>query len=194
MFTFSFVRQCKCFVPPFQFNMKMRKLYNVTLAVIIITLFSFSSCRKGGKCEQAPNVNQSEIVVAYKDKQSGKYLYTEVNPLYNKDSLKVYDENNNNLVLLFVLNTIPNTSSRYWEISFGNIFNSQTDASSFNSEICKNFIVKYKYNETDTVKACFKSKRTECGSVFETLKVYHKSVLIGSTSNTTGINVTINKD
>ena len=175
--------------------MKTRKLYNVTLAVIIITLFSFSSCRKGGKCEQAPNVNQSEIVVAFKDKQSGKYLYTEVNPLYNKDSLKVFDQNGNSLVILKLLRSAPDNPSIgiYW-LSFGNIFNSQTDENSFNSEICKNFIVKYKYNEVDTVNACFKSKRTECGSVFETLKVYHKSVLIGSTSNTTGINVTINKD
>lgn len=174
--------------------MRMGKPHQVIFGFIIITLFSFGSCRKVGKCEQAPNVNQSEIVAAFKDKNTGNYLYAEVNPLYNKDSLRVYDENNNNLILLFALNQIPNTSSRYWDISFGNIFNAQTDQNSFNSEICKNFIVKYKYNETDTIKACFKSMNTECGSVFQTLKVFYKSLLVGSVSSKTGINVTINKE
>ncbi len=175
-------------------TMKTRKLYQAIWGIIFITFFSFGSCRKGGKCEQALNVNQSEIVVAFKDKNSGNYLYAEVNPSYNKDSIRVYDENNNNLVLLFALNQIPNTNSRYSDISFGNIYNPQTDANSFNSELCKNFIVKYKYNETDTIKACFKSMKTECGSVFETLKVFYKGMLVGSVSSKTGINVIINKE
>jgi len=174
--------------------MRQRKPYYAIFGFIIITLFSFGSCRKGGRCEQAPNVNQSEIVVAFKDKTTGRYLYAEVSPLYNKDSLKVFDENGNSLILLYALNQIPNTSSRYWDISFGNIYNSQTDGNSFNSELCKNFIVKYKYNETDTIKACFKSKKTECGSVFETLKVFHKGLLVGSVSSKTGINIIINKE
>ena len=165
-------------------------LYNLIFIIVLFTI----SCKKGGKCEQTPNVNQSEIVVIFKDKQTDRYLYTEVTPLYNKDSLKVYDQNNNNLTLLFALNLIPNTSSRYWDISFGNIFNSQTDQSSFNSELCRDFIIKCKYNEVDTIRACFKSMKTECGSVFETLKVYQKGVLVGSTTNKTGINVTIVKD
>lgn len=174
--------------------MRIGNPYLAILGCIIITLFVFSSCRKGGKCEHAPNVNQSEVVVVFKDKQTGKYLYTEVSPLYNIDSLKIYDENNNRLIILYDLDLIPNTSSRYWGISFGNIYNSQTDQGSFNSEICRNFIVKYKYNETDTIKTCFNSRRTRCGSVFETLKVYHRGLLVGSGSNTTGFSVTINKE
>lgn len=52
-------------------------------------------------------------------------------------------------------------------ISFGGIYNPQTDASSFNRELYKNFIVKYAYHEpADTVKACFQARKTKCGSVF----------------------------
>jgi hypothetical protein len=166
---------------------------SLTCASFFIIVFSNSSCRKNGKCDNAPNVNQSEVVVAFKNKSTGKYLYAEVNPLYNKDSLKIYDENNNRLVILSDLDLIPNTSSRYWGISFGNIFNPQTDANSFNIELCRNFIVKYTYNETDTIKVCFKSKKTECGSVFEILKVYYKGQLIGMETNTTGMDVTVIK-
>ncbi len=86
------------------------------------------------------------------------------------------------------------TLVEYWDLSFGNIYNQTTDANSFNSEICKNYVVKYKYNGTDTIKACFKAKTTECGSVFETLKVYYKGQLVGSVTDNTGISITINKN
>jgi hypothetical protein len=175
--------------------MKTRKLNQMVFGFIVITVFCFFSCRKGGRCDQAPNVNQSEIVVAFKDKSTGKYLYTEVNPLYNKDSLKVFDPAGNSLVILNMLSSAPDNPSIgiYW-LSFGNIYNGQTDQSSFNTELCKNFIVKYKYNEVDTIRACFKSVYTECGSVFQTLKVFHKDLLVGSASSKTGINVTITKE
>jgi len=175
--------------------MIIRNLYQILFVLTFLTILTLSSCRKGGKCEEAPNVNQSGIVVAFKDRQTGRYLYSEVNPLYNKDSLRVYDGNGNRLVILSLLSSAPDNPNIgiHW-LSFGNIFNSQTDQSSFNTEICKNFILKYKYNETDTIKACFKSKKTECGSVFEILKAYYKGQLVGSISNTTFVRVTINKD
>jgi hypothetical protein len=68
------------------------------------------------------------------------------------------------------------------------------DANSFNTEICKNYIIKYSYNEFDTVQVCFKSKNTECGSVFETLKIYQRGLLLDSVKNTTDTEITIIKN
>ncbi len=159
----------------------MIKNYRILYIIITGIILTGSSCRKGGKCEEPFNVNQSEIVVTFKDQATGKYLYSEINPLYNKDSLKVFEPNGNNLIILKVLRINTTTLVEYWDLSFGNIYNQQTDGAAFDSEICKTFLVKYKYNETDTIKACFKAKKTECGSVFETLKVYHNGLLLGPT-------------
>lgn len=171
------------------------KSFHQIIALSISTIILISnSCKKGGKCEEAANINQSDIVVAFKDQATGKYLYSEVNPLYNKDSLKVFEQNGNSMFIASALNQIPNTSDRYWDLSFGSIYNPQTDGTAFNSEICKSFLVKYKYNETDTIKACFKANQTKCGSVFETLKVYHKGLLVASGTNIIVLPVTITKN
>jgi hypothetical protein len=143
---------------------------------------------------RSPNINQSEIVVIFKDKNSNNYLYAENNPLYNKDSLKVLDPSGNSLIILKSLDNISSSSLKYWRLSFGNIYIQPTDSNSFNAEICKNYLIKYIYNESDTVQVCFRSRKTECGSVFETLKVYQKGQLIASVNNNTFAEVTIIKN
>lgn len=138
-------------------------------------------------------MTQSEIAVNFKD-ATGKYLYAELNPTYNKDSLKVFDQQGNSLIILSSLNQIPNTSNRYYVLSFGNIYDQRTDANSFNTELCKDFIVQYKYNEKDTIKACFKSQTTKCGSVFEILKIYYNDQLVETIANNTFANITVTKN
>lgn len=173
----------------------MKSLYHLaSILLITIVLICGVSCIKGGRCEGALNVNQSEIVVTFKDQATGKYLYSEVNPLYNKDSLEVFDPSGNALVILRVLRVNPGTLSKYWDLSFGNLYNQTTDANSFNAEICKGYILKYKYNVIDTIKVCFKAKNTKCGSKFETLKVYHRGATIRMGTNTTGMQVTVIKN
>jgi len=174
--------------------MRISKKVQVISGFIIITIFSFGSCRKGGKCEEPLNVNQSSIEVIFKDEATGRYLYSEVNPIYNKDSIKVFDPSGAQLFLLFSTDLIPGTSSGYWRVNFGNIYNDLTDSHSFDTEICKSFVVKYTYNETDTITTCFKSKKTRCGSVFESLKVYHKSKLLTTVNNQTFAEITITKN
>lgn len=122
-------------------------------------------------------------------------IYTrKLSPLYDKDSLKVLDQNGENLVILSSLNQIPNTSDRYWVLSFGNLYKEETDKASFSSEICKKYFVKYSYNESDTLIVCFKSRNTSCGSVFETLKVYDNSgILLGSATDATSAQITVTK-
>jgi hypothetical protein len=95
--------------------------------------------------------------------------------------------------LLSLSRQIPNTNFAYDVISFGTLYDNRTDQSSFDSELCKNYIIKYSYNEVDTVQTCFKSKKTKCGSVFETLKVYHKGQLLASVRNTAVTQITLIK-
>lgn len=171
----------------------MKKLLQLTSGIIIVCVFCASSCRKGGKCEEPLDIRLSGLICIFKN-LSGTYLYAEVNPLYNKDSLKIYDENGNSYSISPQLNLIPNTSSRYWEFYFGPLYNSQTDSESFNREVCKNFIVHYKYNKTDTIKTCYKAYKTDCGSIFSSLKIFHKGVLLKEENNTILTTVTITKN
>ncbi len=169
----------------------MKKIIFLFFILLPVIIFS---CRKGGRCEESLRVTQSEINVSFKDKTTGRYLYEEINALYNRDSLKVFDPSGNSLVILSALNQIPNTSNRYFVLSFGNIYDQRTDESSFNAELCKDFIVQYKYNEKDTIRACFKSKTTKCGSVFETLKVYNKGQLLATETNDNFSSITVIKN
>ena len=159
-----------------------KRLLNVVF-VFSSPLLLFSCFKKGGPCEEPLNLGLSEVRVTFKN-AAGEYLYKEINPPYRKDSLKVFDQNGNTLLLLSQRQQIPDTYFAYNEISFGAIYDARTDQSSFNSEICKSFVIHYGYNERDTVQTCFKSKKTKCGAVFEYLKVYHKGRLLDSVQNT----------
>jgi hypothetical protein len=166
----------------------MNKSLRTFFLLVILANLTITSCKKGEECEGAFNINQSEVVVKFIDKATGKYLYSEINPMYNKDSLKVYDPHGTSLIILSALDQIPNTNNRYYVLSFGNIFNPSSDSTSFNSEICKDYTIMYSPTETDTVRVCFKSKQTKCGSVFETLNVYQKSQLISFENNKVNTN------
>lgn len=168
---------------------------NLFLIFLLSTTITITSCKSGGPCEGAYNIkNQSEVVVTFIDKATGRYLYSETNPLCNKDSLKVFDGSGKSLVILSALNQIPNTYDRYYVLSFGNIYSNLTDETSFNSEICKDYIVKYSNAESDTVQVCFKAQKTKCGSKFETIKVFHAGQQVGSATNAVNISVTIFKN
>lgn len=65
--------------------------------------------------------NQSEVIVTFIDRATGKYLYAETNPIYNKDSLKVFDPKGNSLIILKVLRINTATFEEYRDVSFGNI-------------------------------------------------------------------------
>lgn len=164
----------------FKGNTHRRLLFLVTLLSGIS--FLFHSCGKPG-CSNSLTVDQSSMIISFIDKQTGRYLYSENSPLYTIDSLKVFDESGKQFQLLYALSTIPGGSGRYYTVAIGPIYNSQTDQNSFYRELCRNFIVKYKYNETDTIKTCFKSKNNDCGSVFETLKLFYKDSLINNISD-----------
>ena len=173
--------------------MKHFKLFALT--TLVITSFSCRKILGVRECEEVLYVTNSSVGVAFKDFTTSKYLYEQDIPLYNKDSIKVYDPQGNSLLLFKGLsNDIEVPTTRYWIINFGTLFDYRTDSVSFNEEICKEFIVQYAYNERDTIKTCFKSKDLKCGSVFSTLKVYNKGKLLTSVSNTTFALVTVIKN
>ena len=159
---------------------------------ILLCLAIFTSCKKNRECEEPLDVRQSFLLLSFKD-INGKYIHSEVNPLFSKDSLKIKDENGIFYSVFSQTNLIPNTSSGYWEFDVGPIYNANTDASSFNTTLCKSFIIFYNSNTTDTIRTCFKSRETDCGSVFNVLQVFHKGQLVGEANNTIGTKCLITK-
>jgi hypothetical protein len=150
--------------------------------LLLITILSASHCRKGNDCEEPLDVRNSYMLLSFKN-NSGNYLYSEVNPIYNKDSLIIYDEYGNKISVLHQLNIIPGTPSRYWEFDMGPLYNSQTDLQAINNEYCKKFVIKYSANVTDTITTCYRISQFKCGSEFSTLKVFHKGVLLKEENN-----------
>lgn len=163
------------------------------LLFVLASGFLINSCGKG-PCSETSNVSSSSVIISFIDKQTGKYVYTETNPLFSIDSLKVYDEFGNALSLLYALNTIPGTNSKYYSVAARPIYNQQKDQNSFYNELCRNFLIKYKYNDTDTLKACFKSRQVDCNSDFETLKLSYRDTLINTTTNNTVAIINIYKN
>jgi hypothetical protein len=158
----------------------------------------FISCKKivgVPECEEPIDIRyNSSIGVIFKDKATNRYLYSVVNPLYSKDSITISPLPGNPLNLIKGLVNDTATNESYWGINFGNIYDSQTDSSSFVNELCKNYIVRYSYDNTDTIKVCFKSIYTKCGSLFQTLRIYHNNELVLSQPNTPYVTITILKN
>ena len=169
-------------------------MYKIAFFYSFLFVVSFSSCFKSRPdCEEPMYVENSSIIVSFKDKD-GKYMYDNLFPTYNKDSLRVIDEHGNLIRLLFGSEVVPGTTHSYTTIDIGPVYNAQTDMASFSSEVCKKFYIWYNKNEKDTIKACFISKNLKCGSVFESLKVYHRDSLLAKASNTAFITLTLTKN
>jgi hypothetical protein len=104
-----------------QITFMKNKFRLAQLSVILFFVFfllSIESCTKTGKCEEVPDLSNSGIQVDFKDNATVKYLYTTSNPLYNIDSLKIYDENNLRMSILMHVNNIPNSPAGYWSNQF----------------------------------------------------------------------------
>jgi len=176
----------------------MKPKIKILLLITILFSLVFITCKKKGPCDYdfPLNVNASSIQIIFKDSTTGKYLYPELFPLpnYNIDSLKMFNQNNIQLTLLNGKRGVPNqTAVNYWEVNFGPIYDYHTDLESFDHSVRRYFIIRYNDFEIDTIKTEFKSVYTECGSMFEKLKVYYKDALIDSLNNETFLTIIINK-
>jgi hypothetical protein len=173
----------------------MRPTYNFSIIFFLSAIgLSISSCYKGWPCEEPYYVDQSSIQVIFKDAATSGYLYPEFNAVYNRDSLKVFDPQGRPLKLLFSQNVDTNNLKHFWEVDINNIYDPSADDASFDSELCKSFIIQYNSVERDTIRTCFKARKTKCGSEFEILKVYHKDSLLVSEYNGIGALITIIKN
>jgi hypothetical protein len=160
------------------------------LIIVLLLLCGIATaCKK--KCAGPDIKNSSELKLQFNYKLLHTELYSEFSPLYNKDSLKIFDENGNKLRLKATLSTGQNAS--FWLFSFSNIYTADTDARAFDKSqiVCKKYFVQYKYNDRDTIEVCFNAVTTVCGNVFDPLTVYYKNEPIGSVSGETVIQVAV---
>jgi hypothetical protein len=168
--------------------------------LLTTTLFSFvfTNCKKKNACDYdfPDNVNASSIQVIFRDSVTHNYLYPERNPLpnYNVDSLVIVNHNNTILTLLNSIYSDPiNPLKGYWEVNLGPIYDYRTDNVSFQNSVKRNFYIFYNNTDKDTLSTEFKSVYTQCGSMFEYVKIYYKSKLIDSLYNGTFKKITITK-
>ncbi len=169
------------------------KTTNRTLIVLSLLslLLSFDSCIE--KCEEPINIGYSGVFASFTS-STGEYLYRDANPIFEKDSLKVFDERGHQLLVLAGLQTIPGSVLPYWRFEFGPLYNPMTDKDPYNTEVCKKFIIQYYHNQTDTITTCWKAYKTKCGSSFNYISAYHKGVLVSQDIRTPFAKVTISKD
>lgn len=164
------------------------------ILICVFCEFPYASCvKKGGSCELPDTVENSEISLHIREKSTGQYSYTEFGSLYDKDSLIVIDPQGYNLPILYNLQNIPGTLNNYYILSFGPVYNPEVDQISYDKEVCKKYVIYYRPNQADTLNACFTSMKTKCGSVFETLHIYHKGSLIRSVKDSVSAHITLLK-
>ncbi len=157
------------------------------------TIASFDNCISGGPCEEPLPIGMSGITFNFKDAATGKILYMAEEPLYNIDSLKITGLNGDS-TNMYKTTMQKNNIPYYWYAGIYLIKDASTLDGSVDTEVCKEYIIQYSFDESDTIKVCFKSKYTQCTSVLETVKVYNKNVLLASGKNTTGLEVDIIKN
>ncbi len=172
--------------------MKLIKQIFIGGVYFFLMLIFCISCKKY-KCEEPFDISNSGVILILKN-VNDQYLYAEDNSLYNKDSLKIFDELGNRYSFAPDRKQIPNTPLAFWAFDFGPIYNPQVDAMAFENERCKKFIIKYYHNQADTITTCYMAFKFDCGSAFRTLKVFQKGVLLNEVNNTIYTTVTIIKN
>ncbi len=154
-----------------------------------ILLSSFMACTKSsGTCEGADIVELTAVKFLFKDSMTNRFMYTEVFSLYKKDSLKFFSSNGDLLSdvssqLAINPDSAFSNSRRIHEIQLNDIFDNRIDSSSFVQELCKDIIIQHLWNVKDTVRICFKSKRTECGSQQEYLRIFYRGKMLANETN-----------
>lgn len=145
--------------------------------ILLALLNSVGSCIP--RCEEAEHLENSGLGLNLIDANTGKNLYLQEGPSrYNKEDLRVSDAFGNDLKVLFQLDFDQNTGLMYYRPSIYPIFNQQTDQAAFSQEITKKIYLNFNQHVTDSLITTFKAEKTDCGSRFKALKVYHNASLI----------------
>ncbi len=171
----------------------MKKLLRLSIVFLLMVSIA-SSCKTGGPCEDPLPIGYSTITLIFKDSSTGKFLYTETSPSYNKDSLKVFTLNNDSVGSYKYVFNYNNPAINNYRLSIYPITNPTTLDGSVDTTICKRFVIQYYHNQRDTINACFKSEYTKCSAQFQSINVYRNNQQIGSANSTTDAEVTILKN
>lgn len=157
----------------------------------VMTLLISCSRDRCNIAEDGPfTVSDSKLILTFKNR-AGQYLYTQINSLYNKDSLRFTDITGGALEI-FPLDP----TAMHDPVAFiaKPIYNKQTDTEAYKTELCKKFVVWYSHNESDTLTTCYRAEKQECGSWFTYLKVFHEGVLVAEDVNSLNVGVVVEKD
>ena len=165
------------------------KRYSSYLALIIVLTFFTISCTKilgldddCGDTLTVESANGFELHI--KDTLVNKYIYQLVSPLYNIDSLQIWNSQGERYKLF--VNVSVDTSSHYGaynDISIYGIYNTNYDTNIYEDTIRKDIYIMYKKNECDTLNISFKANHARCGGEFAFIKVMRKGKLISYTQN-----------
>jgi hypothetical protein len=154
----------------------------ITLIALIALSIILFKCRP--ECEEPELLENSGLGLVLMDASTGKNIYLERDPSrFNKEDFKVTDEYGNDLEVQFILDLEPSTGQKYYRPAFYPIFNFQTDRQAFEKEIKKKFYLKLNQNVTDSLTTIFKAEKTNCGSRFTSLKIFHNSILVKEASS-----------
>lgn len=156
-----------------------------TCLLLLFILSVNPACIKlGGRCEEPIDVYQSNIQLAIMDRATGQYIYSNDDPLYDVNDLVVEDDQGRALT---VQTREEQDQANQLEIFDMVIFRPiflEGDENAFSAEKCRTYYLHYSATESDTLRACFRAKKTKCGSIFSSLTLYDsQSNIISSVSN-----------
>jgi hypothetical protein len=126
----------------------------------------------------------SSIGIDLFDKASNEYFYLETRQsLYNKDSLRVFDENGQRFGSIeFGLGEDPrNNLRRFYKTVIYPAFRLPGDEDAVNREKTRTMYLRYNSSVTDTLTLVFKAKKNRCDRyIYEYAKIYYNGSLISS--------------
>lgn len=174
------------------------KKRNITFLIAIIAIYIISaSCNKNtgsGACEEAFTIeNASGLELHIKDTTLNRFVYDVVQPLYNVDSIQIWNSQGTRYKPFKIDAADTVTHRGYYAIEILGLYDSRYDGNIYADTIRKDIYVRYKENEWDTLNLSYKAKAGQCGSEFSFLQVsYHKKI-ISYTQNNFGPRILIKK-
>ena len=166
----------------------MKKCISYLISIVLFSLIAISCTKILGleeDCGDSLTVeNANGLELHIKDTTVNKYIYQLVSPLYNIDSLQIWNSQGEKYKLF--VNISVDTSTHYGaynDVSIYGIYNSNFDTNIYEDTIRKDIYIKYNKNEYDTLNICFKANHAKCGGVFAFIKVMRKGKLISYTQN-----------
>lgn len=152
-------------------------------------IISITSCKN--ECEEPETIGDSAMAIDFFDRSSNDYLIKENSSKFSINDVKLYNEFGEILPLKFEINILPEMpSNRYYRVSISSLFESSDDMV---NEVSKRLFIDFN-SDRDTIDYTLKTKKTECGSTFEYLRVNYNGIEIGNATNTTFIAVKVTKD